>query len=157
MKDFCTNKMCTVKAQCLWEYNEAVQRSVICPLKDAPKKSVQEILECPGFVSWQAKIPEGPCFDCKKKLSGADVKDARDFIMDEFWDGLCLDCMDITNPKTGDIDEDYWIYNARMEWDANCRIDHEQRTWYWSFMGRPSIMSKYQQEQRARKAEARGY
>lgn len=45
--------------------------------------------------------------------------------------------------KTGDIDEDYWRHDDKRQWDAGCRINHDQPTWYFSFMGRRSIMRKY--------------
>jgi hypothetical protein len=52
----------------------------------------------------------------------------------KYFDGLCLDCMDHTQPKFADEHEDYWCHLERdMEWDNACRIDHGQATWYYSF------------------------
>jgi hypothetical protein len=55
----------------------------------------------------------------------------------KYFDGLCLDCMDASRPKFGDDDKDYWRHDELdVEWDAGCRIRHEQATWWFSFMGR---------------------
>ncbi|THV92482.1 hypothetical protein D6D25_09491, partial [Aureobasidium pullulans] len=61
----------------------------------------------------------------------------------KYFDGLCLDCMDHTQPKFADEHEDYWGHLERdMEWDNACRIDHGQATWYYSFMGRADARDK---------------
>lgn len=56
----------------------------------------------------------------------------------EYFDGLCLDCMDRSKSKTGDEDSDYWRHHQLQEgeWDHGCRVRHGEPTWYFSFLGR---------------------
>ena len=65
------------------------------------------------------------------------VDDAKTRTKDYF-DGLCLDCLDRSKPKTGDVDMDYWRHNMLEEddWVSGCRFRHKQSTWYFSYMGR---------------------
>ncbi|TGO30922.1 hypothetical protein BPAE_0002g00120 [Botrytis paeoniae] len=78
--------------------------------------------------------------------------------------GLCLDCVDASkvttrtngNPRRANEDEDglgmstsdqaYWEHDRKGEWSLNCRIDHGQPTWYFSFMGRPSSMNMHRKK-----------
>lgn len=46
--------------------------------------------------------------------------------------------------KFGDFDADYWRHASTSTWDARCRIDHGQPTWYFSFMGRREKMVEWQ-------------
>ena len=58
--------------------------------------------------------------------------------------GFLLDCMNSSNPKLGDADEDYWKHtNLCVHWDAGCRIRHQQPTWYFSFLGRRQKMVEW--------------
>lgn len=52
------------------------------------------------------------------------------------FNGLYLDCMDQSLPKTGDVDKDYWEYDGLKIWDKGCRIKYKNTLWYFSFMGR---------------------
>jgi hypothetical protein len=83
--------------------------------------------------------------------------------------------MDISAPKTGDLDGDYCkcsrrypfllhtilaatdsllgLHNSIQRWDKNCRISHARNTWYFSFMGRQEIMTSFQKAQKERKQE----
>ena len=58
--------------------------------------------------------------------------------VDDYFDGLCLDCLDRSKPKLGDADMDYWRHNdvKENEWVTGCRFRHKQPTWYFSFNGR---------------------
>jgi len=71
--------------------------------------------------------------------------------------GLCLDCMDRSKPKTGDVDRDYWTHDFKDEWDVNCRIQHGQSTWYFSFMGRKSEMKAHQLQKQKMQQEQKNY
>ena len=52
----------------------------------------------------------------------------------KYFDGLCLDCMDYTQAKFADEDDDYWNHLVHgVQWDMNCRVKHGQATWYFSF------------------------
>jgi hypothetical protein len=59
--------------------------------------------------------------------------------------------MDISNPKTGDLDSDYWEHNKLKGWSKNCRIPHGRNTWYFSFIGRAELMTSFKREQQERK------
>lgn len=55
-----------------------------------------------------------------------------------YFHGLCLDCLDRSKPKVGDVDMDYWEHDQlkEHEWVHGCRFNHKQPTWYFSFNGR---------------------
>ena len=58
----------------------------------------------------------------------------------------CTDCMNISKPKLGDADEDYWHHSdLGVGWDKGCRIRHGQPSWYFSFMGRKEKMIEWRQ------------
>jgi hypothetical protein len=59
--------------------------------------------------------------------------------------------MDISKPKTGDLDTDYWEHDRIRDWSRQCRIKHGQSTWYFSFMGRKAKMDAHQEAQRQRR------
>jgi hypothetical protein len=133
-------------------YIEGVKQTRIWPLEMMHTRS-NDIVESLGFANWDCKIPEGACFSCRSKLEGRHIEKTGDKIRD-YWDGFCLDCMDISAPKTGDLDSDYWRHNKLEDWDRNYRISHEHNTWYFSFMGRSEIMSSFNREQQQRKKAA---
>ena len=84
--------------------------------------------------------------DYKKHVAAAQIKTRS------YFDGLCLDCMDITKPVTKDADMDYWEHDALGESDlmGHCRVTHHQPTWYFSFMGRREVMDRFLRNKRAR-------
>ena len=51
--------------------------------------------------------------------------------MRSYFDGLCLDCLDRTQPKLADTDKDYWTYASlrEEEWCMGCRVQHKEATW----------------------------
>lgn len=67
-----------------------------------------------------------------------------------YFDGLCLDCMDRSKSRSGDTDEDYWQHNNLSETDVieNCRFEHKQPTWYFSFMGRKEDRERFREHRR---------
>jgi hypothetical protein len=145
---------CSVKEQSLWEYLKGVEMTEIWPLHTMHTRSNHTIIDSLGFVKWKCVIPEGACMLCTTKLRGAHISKTRSKIL-KYWQGLCLDCMNISTPKTGDIDKDYWMHNLNEDWGKGCGIQHTRNTWYFSFMGRPSIMSSFMREQQEREKEAR--
>jgi hypothetical protein len=153
LDNFCTTS-CSVKEKSLWAYIEGVKLTGIWPLDSMHTRSNESIIESPGFLNWKCDIPQGACVSCTSKLHGGHISDIRDKIL-TYWHGLCLDCMNVSKPKTGDIDIDYWLHNSREEWSRGCRLKHSRNTWYFSFMGRPSIMSSFLREEQDRKKAAR--
>jgi hypothetical protein len=62
-----------------------------------------------------------------------------------YFDGLCLDCMTRSkHPKGRDLDAEYWKHNESKggRWDTDCRITHNQSTWYVSWLGRDDTRQK---------------
>ncbi|KUJ21786.1 uncharacterized protein LY89DRAFT_637739 [Mollisia scopiformis] len=132
---------CDCKANALFAYHIGLSKTGIWPIHDHHKKSVQDILDSPGMINFQCTIPDGACSSCRSRLSSTKVTELRRKILNDFH-GLCLDCMTMT--KTGDIDSDYWDHDRMHEWDAGCRIQHSQPTWYFSYMGRKTDMKNHQ-------------
>ena len=55
--------------------------------------------------------------------------------------------MDASKPKFGDTDADYWRHAKQgVKWDSRCRINHDQPTWYFSFMGRVEKQIEWRNE-----------
>ncbi|TVY29433.1 hypothetical protein LHYA1_G001871 [Lachnellula hyalina] len=153
LNDFCRLK-CDVHEKCIAAYLEGVKRTEIWPLQHQHHKSNKDVTDSIGFLHWKCSIPKGACYLCQNQLSGANIRKTRSDLM-SYWEGLCLDCMDISQPKTGDSDTDYWLHNRLRIWGSRCRLSHTRNTWYFSFMGRPEVMTKFQQEQQARKKAER--
>ena len=108
------------------------------------QKSVHDILNSPGFLKFECTIRSDTCASCVHKCSPAKIRQTRSKILSDF-DGLCLDCMDLSRPKGDkDIDMDYWHHDVNQKWDSTCRISHSQPTWYFSFMGRRAEMKIHQ-------------
>jgi len=104
---FC-HTSCAVKAQSLEAYVEAIRHTSIWPLETVHQKSNKEVVDSPGFLHWKATTPEGACYFCRSRLQGTHIAKIRTDIL-SYWEGLCLDCMDISKTKTGDLDSDYWV------------------------------------------------
>ncbi|TVY87715.1 hypothetical protein LAWI1_G006799 [Lachnellula willkommii] len=145
---------CACKEKSLFAYCQGIRKTGIWPLQDQHKKSVQRILDSPGFVKFAIEIPDGACIQCVSKLSRSTIKKVRDEISEDFH-GLCLDCINMT--KTGDVDNDYWAHDRMQQWDFNCRIDHGQPSWYFSFVGRKTDMKNHQLKKKLeyKKSQAR--
>ena len=102
------------------------------------KTSMHDILHNLEKFSYEAK--SSACGECKKDFKGT-VSVIADMVRDYF-DGLCLDCLDRSKPKLGTVDEDYWQHHRLKEhdWITTCRVRHKQPTWYFSFNGRKEDM-----------------
>jgi len=121
-----------------------LSKTGIWPMDTQHQRSIREILDSPGFVEFECKIPPGTCASCSSNCQPAKIQAVRSKILSDF-DGLCLDCMDLSLPKIdGDVDRDYWEHDKNRIWDVDCRISHSQPTWYFSFMGRRAEMKAHQ-------------
>ncbi|KAH7342973.1 hypothetical protein BKA65DRAFT_354532, partial [Rhexocercosporidium sp. MPI-PUGE-AT-0058] len=49
---------CDCREKALFAYNLGLSKTGIWPLHEHHKKSVQEVLDSPGFVTFQCEIPE---------------------------------------------------------------------------------------------------
>ena len=77
-----------------------------------------------------------PCIRCNTAWDAIVGRAAN--TVTKYFDGLCLDCMELSKDlrSDGDRDEDYWKHNDMKKWDTGCRVKHGEPTWYFSFMGR---------------------
>lgn len=123
-----------------------LSKTGIWPLHEHHKKSVQEVLDSDGFQNWSVDIPDGACMSCRSALSSSTVKALHTKITADFH-GICVDCMKMTKGK--DVHEDYWEHDREKQWDLGCSIHHGQPTWYFSFMGRKTDMTKHYARKRA--------
>jgi hypothetical protein len=148
LDDFCSMK-CGAFEKCVVAYLESVKVTGIWPLEHANNISIQKIVDSRMFTKWTCNIPPGACSGCVTKLRGGHIYETR-LELYRYWQGLCLDCMDITSPSNRDIDDEYWEHNQERKFDEGCRLTHSRNTWYFSFMGRPEIMNNYQRENQER-------
>lgn len=143
MNSFLTSG-CGCKEKSHFAYSTALKNAGIWPTGDQYKKSVQDVLNSPGFTNFQCEIPDDACFRCRLMLQKDLVVKVGDEVLRNF-QGLCLDCMKLT--KSEDVHRDYWLHDQQKKWDQGCRITHAQPTWYFSYMGRKTDMKNYQQRQ----------
>ncbi|KAI4180475.1 MAG: hypothetical protein LQ346_006986 [Caloplaca aetnensis] len=126
---------CACRKETLYDYQEHLYTIDVWPLETVfLHKSINEILENLTRFSYEA--PARACVLCRqdyKKIVKGVEQNVR-----SYFDGLCLDCLDRSKPKTEDIDMDYWRHHElkEHEWTSGCRFSHKQPTWYFSFNGR---------------------
>ena len=111
------------------------------------------LLRLKGFTY---NAPQSACDVCRADYK-ENVASARERV-ESYFDGLCLDCMDKSKPKSGDTDEDYWEHNELSESDIieGCRFAHKQPTWYFSFMGRKEDRERFKRPHRNSEASGGG-
>ncbi|PYI16945.1 hypothetical protein BO99DRAFT_424316 [Aspergillus violaceofuscus CBS 115571] len=130
----------------VFEFFRELQRISVWPFEDCMRHcSIDDLVfrmkrfdasKMRGYTDPETKKPVDCCFcehDWKAVVAGAAKR------VEAYFDGLCLDCMDLTKNlhKGGDRDRDYWAYMLpRDRYDKDCRIKHGEPTWYFSFMGR---------------------
>ncbi|GLA02321.1 hypothetical protein AnigIFM60653_001724 [Aspergillus niger] len=136
---------CSCKELTTFEYLRELGRIEVWPLEDSMRnQSIQEMLE--RLSLFDAKNMRsytnprtgkvGSCISCNQSWGDIVLKAAS--TVSKYFDGLCLDCMDLSKDlrSGGDRDDDYWMHNELRNWDRGCRIKHGEPTWYFSFMGR---------------------
>lgn len=103
-----------------------------------------------ALTLFQYNAPTEACGYCTSDFKSSAVSKTQDDVQ---WtiDGLCLDCIDTSPTKTGDLDSDYWEHDRLKLCDAGCKISHEQPTWYFSFMSRREETDTHKKAQRARR------
>lgn len=79
------------------------------------------------------------------KFFNKKVEKIRNYVEGEF-QGLCLDCMYTSVYGDGD----YWTNGSEARYDDGCSIRHGESTWYFSYMGKPADMEKFQAESQSR-------
>ncbi|KAK6607092.1 hypothetical protein H4I96_02496 [Botrytis cinerea] len=133
---------CECKKDSLFEYCKGLSHTGIWPLESHMKNSAQEILDT--FDEFECDKPENACYKCLFRLSDSSIERTGNQVQEHF-DGLCLDCMSVSKPKDGkDVDAAYWQHDTLKQYSKGCRVQHDQPTWYWSFMGRRTQMQAQQ-------------
>ncbi|PVH83318.1 hypothetical protein DL98DRAFT_585607 [Cadophora sp. DSE1049] len=146
---FCP-KQCPKNAEALRTYLDGVSSTRIWPFSNQHRVAIQTTIDSPGLVNWTYKKVIGACNACDRHLRGYHVETARERTED-YWDGLCLDCMNKSKTKTGSVHSDYWLHNSLRTWSRGCRLTgHSRNTWYHSFMGRHEEMEDYLEKQSKR-------
>ncbi|BCR98421.1 uncharacterized protein AKAW2_40104S [Aspergillus luchuensis] len=136
---------CSCKELTTFEYLREMARIHVWPLEDCMKaESINQMLERLRLfdATKMRKLTDPlsgkvrPCYYCNTSWDAIVLRAAK--TVAEYFDGLCLDCMDISKDlrSYGDRDADYWEHNELEMWDTDCRIRHGEPTWYFSFMGR---------------------
>ena len=144
---------CKCKAETLFGYIKALHDTQVWPLDPVfPKMQVNDILDSLENSSYEPAVIS--CSWCIQDYTG--IVESAVMNTRKYFDGLCLDCMDRSKPKTGDEDSDYWQHHELHEgqWDSGCRVSHGQPTWYFSYMGRKEkhdlLLKNLRQKRRAR-------
>ncbi|KAH8601720.1 hypothetical protein B0O99DRAFT_588906 [Bisporella sp. PMI_857] len=144
--DALSDAKCDCSAEVLKRYIRSLKKTGLWPMELLHKKSIEEILNSPGFLEFECTLPDAACTRCTSLCSPSYISSARAKIANDF-DGLCLDCMDLSRPKVdGNADMDYWYHDTTRVWDRDCRISHKQPTWYFSFMGREQEMKLHRKK-----------
>lgn len=102
---------------------------------------MNEILNRLQKFKFEAK--SSACGTCRRNYKGC-VEEIGEYV-GCYFDGLCLDCLDRSEPKLGDLDMDYWRHHTikEDEWIRGCRFRHKQPTWYFSFNGRKEDRDRF--------------
>ncbi|GME45801.1 hypothetical protein GTA08_BOTSDO04619 [Neofusicoccum parvum] len=133
-----TEAKCSCKEKTVFGYQKALVNIGVWPLEEMYLKySLKEILDKLSKFDW-APDPDSCRYYCNMTdYAGLVAEAGRD--VSKYFHGLCLVCMDMTNPKTTNVDEYYWWHNYIKDWDRKCRphgVSHGQPTWFYSYMGR---------------------
>ncbi|KAL8893885.1 MAG: hypothetical protein Q9192_004824 [Flavoplaca navasiana] len=139
---------CTCRKETLFDYQEHLYKIDVWPLETVfLQKSINQILENLSRFSYEA--PARACGKCRQDYMGivAGVKEN----VRRYFNGLCLDCLDRSKPKTGDPDLDYWCHHKleEHEWVRGCRFQHRQPTWFFSFNGRKEERDRMEKKVKA--------
>jgi hypothetical protein len=127
-------------------YFAALVKTKAYPLETTfPKNSINTILERLQKFEASSKIRKIGGAYCSRCSDNWDwgVKKAIE-ITEDYFDGLCIDCMDRSRPKRGNTDIDYWrqAESVNGRWDHKCRVRHGEPTWYVSWCGRAEHRQK---------------
>lgn len=126
---------CGCQAKCVTGYLKQLRELEIFPLKKKAKEaSIETLCQRLAKFDWKPKL-KGCCHWLSTKDFNRIVH-ATATRTRSYWDGLCLQCMDRTNPKTGSHDSDYWNARTLRKYWKYCDIEHGQPTWHFSFLGR---------------------
>lgn len=156
------NAKCTCRKETLYDYQAHLCSINVWPLEEMfGGSSINDILR--RLANFSFEPPATACEKCRQNYKRI-VKGVISEVQGYFG-GLCLDCIDKSKPKTGDVDIDYWMH-AKIkagDWSKGCRFRHGEPTWYFSFSGRKEDMDdfldkwKAEEEERVRHAAREAY
>ncbi|EOD52638.1 hypothetical protein UCRNP2_574 [Neofusicoccum parvum UCRNP2] len=133
-----TQAECSCKEKTVFGYQKALVKIGVWPLEEMYLKySLKEILDKLSKFNWAPDPDSCRSYCGMTDYAGLVAEAGRE--VSKYFHGLCLVCMDMTNPKTTNVDEDYWRHNFIKDWDRKCRphgVSHGQPTWFYSYMGR---------------------
>lgn len=148
------NAICSCRKETLYDYEKTLWQIKVWPLERIGQRhAINVILDRLDHFKYNPSKEACSTYcqrDYKRIVIGVQIATRN------YFDGLCLDCMDRSKPKTGDVDKDYWRHHLLEEddWVTSCRFPHKQPTWYFSFMGRKEerdrFREKWQAERRRR-------
>ncbi|KAH7035909.1 uncharacterized protein B0I36DRAFT_382523 [Microdochium trichocladiopsis] len=143
---------CGHKEHMLFAYEKKLFASGAWPLEQTGhRNSIRGLLQKLKTVD-NDDMPES-CQGCAVNVSGVICEAAKE--VNDYFDGLCLDCINVS--KLRDNDDDYWHHASMGPWDLECRVDHGEPTWYFSFMGRREHMTAWLKKRRVRRQQLRGW
>lgn len=134
----------------MFGYEKTLYDLKVWPLEQqAQRNSVNELLG--RLAKFKYSVPESACMTCHYDYE-QNVANTRANVK-SYFDGLCLDCMDRSKPRTGDTDKDYWQHKELLETAVirTCRFVHKQPTWYFSFMGRREDRERFKRLRKGNK------
>lgn len=127
---------CCDKITC--DYQQALLKTGAWPLEAlGHRTALVVLLDRLGKFQYKVRPKRKTCDRCDRDYEKIVYDTAHKARV--YFDGLCLDCMNASKPKTEDEHTDYWAHNKLKEYEfvKGCRvIKHVQPTWYFSFMGR---------------------
>ena len=154
---------CICRKETLYDYEKHLFDIEVWPLEQVGQKvCISTILD--GLQKFSFEPKSTACYTCTRpcRVRGDfmmidynhHVKGVVDRVR-EYFDGLCLDCLDRTKPKFEDTDKDYWLHASlgECDWCRGCRVKHKQPTWYFSFMGRQDERDRMIKKKRREKRE----
>ncbi|KAL9004687.1 MAG: hypothetical protein Q9188_002502 [Gyalolechia gomerana] len=119
---------CACKKETLYDYQNHLYSIHAWPLETVFfSASIREILDRLARFSYEA--PTSACGQCQQDYKGIVARAV--YRVQVYFDGLCLDCLDRSKPKTGHVDLDYWFHDKlrEYEWVRGFRFPHGQPTW----------------------------
>lgn len=135
---------CTCKEKTLYNYEKTLYQIQVWPMERTVRHStMKEILDrLDKFVY----VPHREACDSCRYLKIEEIVGKAEIRARGYFEGMCLDCMDRSQPKFGkNVDMDYWYHHTKKEHEwilpmregaKPCRVKHHQPAWYYSFMGR---------------------
>jgi hypothetical protein len=128
--------VCTCWDSTVGRYFHALTKIDVFPVEDVISySSIQQIIERLGTF----KYTHEPVCNRRRSIDWESIVRAAKSHTENYFDGMCLECMDRSKPQSENLDDENWKHNTDVNgrWDTRCRIKHNQSTWYVFWLGRP--------------------